>query len=323
MLSMRIFSLILLIALALPSCSRKEEGTIEASGVVEARKVEVSAEISGRIDSLFVEEGDRVEKGQVICRLNTESLELKLGEARANLKAAKASLDLVRKGAREEEIKSAEERAKQARSSLENAQSNLRRIEKLHSEGVASDSQLENARTAYEVAKASYEMALKQYELIRKGARREEIELAEANYERALSLVKLVEKQISDATVTSPIGGIVTAKFVEAGEVVKAGAPIASISDLSHLWIRIYLSERDIGKVRPGDEVIVRVDSFPGRDFKGRVEYISPEAEFTPKIVQTKDTRVKLVFAVKVGVDNPDLALKVGLPADVLIKTVE
>ncbi len=317
-----IFTLFLIVPV-LSSCNGRERTAIESTGVVEAREVEVSAEISGKVDSIFVEEGNRVEKGEVICKLNTESLELKLMEARANLRAAKAQLDLVRKGAREEEIKSAGENVVQARSSLENSESNLKRIERLRSEGVASESQFENARTVYEVARARYEMALKQYELIKKGARKEEIELAGANYDRALSLVKLVEKQISDATVTSPIYGIVTTKFIEAGEIARVGTPLVTVSDLSRLWIRIYLSEKDVGRVKPGDEVVVRVDSFPGRDFRGRVEYISPEAEFTPKIVQTKDTRVKLVFAVKVGVDNPDLALKVGLPADVLVKTEE
>jgi HlyD family secretion protein len=155
---------------------------------------------------------------------------------------------------------------------------------------------------------------------LRRLARPEEIQAAEARLDQARAAADLLAKTIADSTITAPAGGIVTHKAVEAGELVTPGATVVTLADLDSVYVMIYVTELEIGRIKLGDGVDVRIDAFPDKPFPGKITYISPEAEFTPKNVQTKEDRVKLVFGVKVEIENKAGLLKPGLPADAVVR---
>lgn len=175
-----------------------------------------------------------------------------------------------------------------AKASLENADLNLIRVRNLYNDGSVSKKELDNAQAVYRVSKADLD---------------------------------LITADIENALVYSPVDGTVLQKNLEIGETAFPGSSILTIADLRHVYIKIYVDEKKLGLVKLGMKAAVHVDSFPGKDFTGRVSVISQEAEFTPKTIQTKDERVKLMFAVKINLDNPDEALKPGMPADAVIYT--
>lgn len=312
----------LLVWLLLNSCSGgkgDKDLKIYASGVVEAREVIVSSEVSGRIIELNFDEGSRVDSGFVLCRVDTEMIYQRYLEAKSQVEALLLQYQLLLKGARREEIEAMERAVERARVNFENTKKHFERIKKLYEENVATQEQFDNARTLYESSKSQYEEAVKKLEILKSGAREEEIKIAFANYQRALAQMKSVELQIKKSKILSPISGFVTTKFVELGEFVSPGVPIAKISNLDEVYIRIYLPESELGFVKLGDSVDVKIDSYPKRVFKGMVVFVSPRAEFTPKNVQTKEERTKLVYAVKVKVRNEKGIFKPGMPADVEI----
>ncbi|CUU04134.1 HlyD family secretion protein [Candidatus Thermokryptus mobilis] len=312
----------LLVWLLLNSCSGgkgDKDLKIYASGVVEAREVIVSSEVSGRIIELNFDEGSRVDSGFVLCRVDTEMIYQRYLEAKSQAEALLLQYQLLLKGARREEIEAMEQAVERARVNFENTKKHFERIKKLYEENVATQEQFDNARTLYESSKSQYEEAVKKLEILKSGAREEEIKIAFANYQRALAQMKSVELQIKKSKILSPISGFVTTKFVELGEFVSPGVPIAKISNLDEVYIRIYLPESELGFVKLGDSVDVKIDSYPKRVFKGMVVFVSPRAEFTPKNVQTKEERTKLVYAVKVKVRNEKGIFKPGMPADVEI----
>ena len=312
----------LLVWLLMNSCSGgkgDKDLKIYASGVVEAREVIVSSEVSGRIIELNFDEGSRVDSGFVLCRVDTEMIYQRYLEAKSQAEALLLQYQLLLKGARREEIEAMEQAVERARVNFENTKKHFERIKKLYEENVATQEQFDNARTLYESSKSQYEEAVKKLEILKSGAREEEIKIAFANYQRALAQMKSVELQIKKSKILSPISGFVTMKFVELGEFVSPGVPIAKISNLDEVYIRIYLPESELGFVKLGDSVDVKIDSYPKRVFKGMVVFVSPRAEFTPKNVQTKEERTKLVYAVKVKVRNEKGIFKPGMPADVEI----
>ena len=179
--------------------------------------------------------------------------------------------------------------------------------------------QRDDAEARFVVAQAQDASAKEALAKLRRLARPEEIGAAEARLAQAVAAADLLRKTIADGTVVSPVAGIVTRRPVEAGELVSPGATVLTISELDRVHVMLFVTEKELGRVRLGGEADVTIDAAPGRVFKGRVTYISPEAEFTPKNIQTKEDRVKLVFGVKVEIPNPDGALKPGLPADAVI----
>lgn len=176
--------------------------------------------------------------------------------------------------------------------------------------------QLEETNTRYEVTKAQYNSAKENYSKIKNLARPEEIAQAKANYEKADAASKLIEKNIRDCFVTSPIKGTVVKSYIEKGETVSMLSSLAKITDLSIVELVIYVPENVLGKIKTGQKAEITTDSYAGKVYEGKVIFISPEAEFTPKNIQTKDERTKLVFAVKIEVPNPNNELKAGMPAD-------
>jgi HlyD family secretion protein len=307
--------------LALVSCAgNNARGVISASGTIEAVDVNVASKVSGQLQSLLVDEGTKVKPGDTLAVVDHASLDIQLRQAEAGVDLARAQLVLLRNGARREDIQQAEEALKQAQASLKVAADDARRMGELARTGSVTPKQKEDADARLTVAQAQESAAREALAKIRRLARPEEIQAAEARLAQAVAAADLLRKTIADCTITAPAGGVVTHKAVEAGELVAPGSTVVTLSELDSVYVMIYVTEKEMGRVRLGDSAEVKIDAFPNRVFSGKVTYISPEAEFTPKNVQTKEDRVKLVFGVKVEIENKDGLLKPGLPADAAIR---
>ena len=302
-------------------CNRDSSNLIESTGTVEATEVDIRSEASGKILALYFDEGAWVKKGDVIAEIDHEKLDIELAQAKARLAETEAQLTLLIKGLRDKEVERARETLLESKVLLKDNKREYTRIQKLYEEEVVDLGSRDKAEAAYEAAQKRYEIAKKNYEIALEGSRKEEIQAGEAVKEAAEAQVKLIERRIEDATVTIPIDGVISERYVELGELMSVGSLIATVIDLKHVWVMAYVSEKNLGKVKLGQQGKIMVDSFPHKEFIGKVTYISPEAEFTPKNIQTKEERVKLVFGVKIEVDNPDQELKPGMPADAVIET--
>ncbi|MGE5438283.1 MAG: HlyD family secretion protein [Bacteroidota bacterium] len=296
------------------------KNTIDASGTIEATNVTVSSKVAGQIQKIYKDEGDNVKAGDTLLTIDHDLLSIQLDQAAAGRDFAQAQLKLLQKGARKEDISQADENVKQAQINLDMAQRDKDRMSKLYESKSVTKKQYEDALAKYQLTQAQYGAAQDNLAKMKNFARPEEIRQAEANLEKAAASVELLKKNIQDSYVTSPINGTLVKKFVEAGETVGPNSSLLRVSDLKVVDLIIYVSEEELGRVKLGQKAEVSVDAFKNKTFEGKVIYISPEAEFTPKNIQTKDERTKLVFAVKIEIKNPDSELKAGMPADAVIK---
>jgi HlyD family secretion protein len=240
--------------------------------------------------------------------------------ARAQLDQARAHLADLEAGARPEEIRQAELAVKQAKANQEGAKLALDSAREAYRDRISSKSQYDTARANYEAALAQTRAARAQLDLLLAGTRPEDLRAAQKQVEQAQATLRFFRAQFNNAFIYAPTGGVITTKVAELGETVAPGAPIAVLSDLDHVWLRVYVPENVYGKVKIGQRADITVDSAPHRVFRGTVVEIASEAEFTPKNVQTEQERVKLVFGVKITLDNRDHLLKPGMPADAVIK---
>ena len=312
--------LLIIIAILL-GCSPNNSGIVESTGSLEATQIDIRSEVGGRILKLHYDEGDRVRPGDILAEIDHEKLDYELSNAQARVKELEARLLLLLRGFRDEEVQKAKEALLQAEAQLQESQRDFERVKKLFKEGVASDNTRDVAETTYTVSLKRYEMAKKDYEIFLDGYRTEEVAAAQAAKESAEASVQLIKRKIRDATITSLAAGVVSERYVEHGEIVSSGSLLFSLIDLQDLWIMAYVSEKNLGHVKLGQKGYVFIDSFPQKKFSGTVTFISPEAEFTPKNIQTKEERVKLVYGVKLNLQNEEELLKPGMPADVSIET--
>jgi HlyD family secretion protein len=296
----------------------KKEGNdfIKVSGNIETTEVNVGFKISGRIVSRFFEEGDWVDQGKVLAKLDDEDLRNRLEVARATLMSAQARLSKLLAGSRPEEIREAEAAVNQAKSDLENKRSHYERMKPLFERGVIPRDTLDNAEAAFKIAKAAFERAMETYLLVKEGPRKEDIDDARAQVEQTRATVKLNETQLGYTTLYSPISGVVLVKSGEIGEVVNPGTSIVTLADIENVWLKAYIPETDLSKIKWGQEVLVTTDLRPKKEYKGKISFISSQAEFTPKSIQTEKERVTLVYRIKVDIQNRDRELKPGMPAD-------
>ena len=312
---------LILIALAGLACSSKAaKGVITASGTIEAIEVDVASKVTGQILELAVDEGARVKAGDLLATVDHATADIQLRQAEAGVRLADAQLALLVKGSRSEDIRQSEAALEQAQATLKVASDDARRMRELALTGSVTPKQREDADARLTVAEAQAKAASETLSKVRRLARPEEIQAAEARSAQARAAADLLAKTIADCAITAPAGGIVTHKAVEAGELVTPGSTIVTLTELDSVYVMIYVTEMEMGRIKLGDGVEVRIDAFPNKVSPGKVTYISPEAEFTPKNVQTKEDRVKLVFGIKVEIENKDGFLKPGLPADALIR---
>lgn len=293
--------------------------TIEESGTIEATNVVISSQVAGTILDIKVEEGGDVEKGDTLLIIDSEKYGFMLQQAEAAKTAAEAKLQLMKKGARKEDLEAAEQKQIQAKANFDRTGKDKQRFDELYKTGSVTQKQFDDISTAYEVAEAQFKAADAAYMKLKKLFRPEEIQQAQANLNAAESQLGLAEKNYKDCFVISPVSGTVVTSYMEEGETALPQSSLIKIANLKKMEIVIYVSEVDLGKVKLGQKAGINVDTYPDRTYEGKVKYISPEAEFTPKNIQTKDERTKLVFAVKLNVANPQLELKSGMPADVKI----
>jgi HlyD family secretion protein len=306
---------------------------IRVSGNVEATEVHTAAEVAGRIVELRVDEGDRIEAGGVIARLDTEDTMLQIARMRADRATAVAQLRLLEAGSRAEDIRQARAQVDAATSDaaavdaeVKAAQLDLDRFQALLTANAGSVKQRDDAQARVDTATArqragqdrvrSAQEALARLEA---GTRPEEIQTARARVASSDAQIAVLEKSVRDANVISPISGIVTQKLVDAGEIVARGTPLVVITDLDHAWANLFVPEPMIPRVAIGQAATVLTDAG-GQGLEGKVTFVSPRAEFTPRNVQTAEERSKLVYKIKVTVDNSAGILKLGMPVDAELK---
>ena len=324
-------SFIILVAFALvPACAEKPpDNTIRVSGHVEATEVHVSAEVGGRIVDLKVDEGARVASGDVIATLDTRDTELQIQRAKADRAAALAQLRLLEAGSRVEDIRQAQAQVEAAQADattieaeLKSAQLDLDRFEKLLEANAGSAKQRDDAKARVDVARERQRAARERERAskevlarLQKGSRPEEIDAGRARLAAADAQIAVLEKAVHDAGVVAPVPGVITQKLVDAGEIVMRGTPLVVITDLDHAWANLFVPEPAIPRVKLGQPATVHTDAG-GQPLSGKVTFISPKAEFTPRNVQTAEERSKLVYRIKVSVDNRAGVLKSGMPVD-------
>ncbi len=299
--------------------ARPVDGSIRLSGNVEVTEVDASFRIGGRLIEVNAEEGDTVTSGEIIARVDTEELQREV-EMRAAEAAAQAATVLeLSRGNQPQEIAAGLALLNAAEAEVKRLEPDAARQKELFEEEVISRREYEATEAAYLAAVARRREAAERLALLRQGPRTERIAAAQARETQALEALALARTRLGFATLASPLAGVVLARKAEPGEFVAVGAPVLSLADLSKVWIRAFLNEPDLARVRVGSPVTVTVDGLPGRSFRGRLDVISSQAEFTPKTVQTDAERVKLVYRVKITLENPDGILKPGMPADAVI----
>lgn len=305
--------------LLLPGCVNNDVTIIEASGTIEGVYVTLSAKTGGDIKSFFKDEGMNVNIGDTILIVDHKMLQFQLQQAEAVIMGAKAQLKLLKTGARKEDIKQAEALLNQSKVTYESALTDKERMKNLYETKSINLKQYEDAVTRYKITLAQYNSARENHNKIKQLARPEEITQSEANLSKAIAAADIIRKNINDCFVKSPIKGIISKKYIERGEFALPASSLVKISRLDNVELIIYVSTEELGYVKPGMKADVTVDTFKDKIFPGKVIYISPEAEFTPRNIQTKDERTKLVFAVKIKIPNPDYELKPGMPADAVL----
>lgn len=302
-----------------PWAVQPDESTVFASGTVDATEIAASFRVPGMLFKRPVDEGSRVKAGELLAALDERETVARLDQAEAAQQAAQARLKDLEQGYRPQEIAEARAQVEQARANAANLEEEARRSEALFSGGATSQQRRDKDRTAATVADQQLNATQERLKLLQSGYRPETLNAARAQFEEAKAAVAAARVALEDLQVTSPVEGVVTRKHAEVGETLGAGRPVVTVTDISRPWVRVYIPENQIGKVHLGATAKIKVDTFPDREFDGRVSYVSSQAEFTPKNVQTQEERVKLVFAVNVTLDNRDGALKPGMPADVTI----
>ncbi len=311
------------------ACGRgTTEAPARASGYVEATEVRVAPQVGGRLTAVAFAEGDRVEKGALLARLDTADAELAVRRAEADSDQALAARKLLEAGARGEDVRqaraqaeSAQADARAAEAELAAASADLQRFEALLEANAGSRKQRDDAATRREIAAARVTAARERARAasegvarLRAGARAEEIAGARARVSSAEALIATLQKSLADAVLLSPVSGVVTAKLADAGEMLAPRSPVAAITDIDHAWANVYVDEPVVPRLRLGQPVTLVTDA--GHRLQGSITFISPRAEFTPRNVQTAEERSKLVYRIKVSVDNRQGVLKPGMPVE-------
>lgn len=347
---------------------RRDRDAIRVSGNIEVTDTDVSFKIAGRVAVRPVDEGQLVNRGALVARLDTSDLEVDVAIRQAEQRAYEASLAELLAGSRPEEIASARAAAEKARASLAellagsrpqeiaeaeaqlasaradeaDKKADYQRYEQLVSRGSVTAAEFDARKSDYAVAaaevrrseehlklvkegprreqidqaRAALAQAEAQSALVRNGPRRETIDAARARVEQAKASLAQAETQLGNATLLAPMTGVVLSKNIEPGEFVAPGTPVVTVGDLANVWLRAYVNETDLGRVKVGQPARVSTDTYPGKVYRGHVAFLASQAEFTPKNVQTDKERVKLVYRVKIEIPNPHMELKPGMPAD-------
>ncbi|SHK28783.1 HlyD family secretion protein [Tepidibacter formicigenes] len=327
------FLLVSLIVLFLTGCM-KESKDLTYTGTIEADEIDISSEVSGTLQKLFIEEGKEIKKGEKIAKIDTTSLNLKLKEAKARLNSANAQLKDISNGTRIEEVKKAKASLESIEALLEGAKSkydylskNYDDLKNLYENDAVSEKKLEEAKTLVDQSLSNFKNLQKQYDqgkvnldFLLKGPTGEKIKIAQSEVERVNASIELLQYQISKGEIYSPIDGVVQNINYNENEFIQNGANIANILDLNNKWIKIYIPEKELHRISLNQELNINVDYLENEKIKGKVVYISPKAEFTPKNVESKENKEEMVFEVKIKIIKDSDLLKPGMFADVKLE---
>ena len=295
-----------------------DELSLKLYGNVDVRQISLAFERAGRILDVLVEEGDRVEKGQLLARMDVRSLQLQSRKLEAEIAAQEQNLLKMRNGSRPEEIRRAEAVLKSAEASLVQARRNDSRMEKLRAQNSISQQERENAQTALRVAIAQKDEAKQALALLRAGFRAEDRAMAAAQLDASRASLDMVRHDISQGELFAPTTAVVSSRLLEPGDMAASNSPVLQLSLTSPKWIRAYASETQLGRIRHGMPVSIQTDSFP-EAIMGQVGYISPTAEFTPKSVQTEELRTTLLYEIRIVTNDTQDRLRLGMPVTVFL----
>jgi len=290
------------------------------SGNIEAHESLVGVKVAGRIVELPVEEGQQVVQGALLARLDDADFKQRVRIDEANVHVRDSNLELVQAGTRHQEVKAAQQTMIDAETDLQQKKLDNDRAQQLFAKDELSAQDRDRALTAVKRAEAIFSAAQQRYNEAAEGSREEEIAVARANFNQASANLGLSQVNLSYTVLHAPADGVVTVRQAELGEVVSPGAPVVTLSDLDHIWLRAYIAETDLGRIAWGQNATITTDTYPGKLYHGRISFISSTAEFTPKSVQTTKERVTLVYRIKIDIDNPNHELKPGMPADARIE---
>jgi HlyD family secretion protein len=289
---------------------------IALSGNIEAHESLVSFKVQGRIVALPVEEGQQVAQGALLAQLEDADLKQRVRIDEATVEVRKSNLALTLAGTRVQEIRASQQAVADAQADLDEKKLDNQRAEALYAKDEISAQDRDLAATALKRSDATLKADEQRYNEALEGSRKEDIAIAEANLNQADADLGLSRIDVNYTTLRAPSTGVITVRQAELGEVVSPGSPVVTLADLDHIWLRAYIAETDLGRIHWGQDATITTDTYPGKQYHGRISFISPDAEFTPKSVQTYKERVTLVYRIKIDIDNPNHELKPGMPAD-------
>jgi HlyD family secretion protein len=301
-----------------PRLTRKpaDANQLTLSGNIEAHESLVSFKVQGRLVDLPVEEGQQVAQGDLLARLEDADYRQKVRIDEATVRVRESNLALQLAGTRGQEIRASQQTTLDVEADLEQKKVDDERAQRLFAKDEISAQDRDLAATALKRAEASFKAAQQRTNEAEEGSRKEDIAIARANLNEANAGLGLSRVNLGYTTLRAPSSGVITVREAELGEVVSPGTPVITLADLDHIWLRAYIAETDMGKIHWGQQVKITTDTYPGKQYSGRISFISSTAEFTPKSVQTYQERVTLVYRIKIDIDNPSHELKPGMPAD-------
>jgi len=288
-------------------------------GNVDIRQVQLAFNDSERIVALHAQEGDHVQTGQLLATLDTRRFASGVADGEARVAAQRQIVARLEAGNRPQEIAKAKAEMEAARADFENAQLNYGRITNLVAQTVETPQRLDSARAALEVARARLAAAKETYDLMVLGPRQEDIAAAQATLRSLEAQLDLAQQNLANAKLDAPTNGVIENRLLELGDMASPQKPVFTLALDDPVWVRAYVPETDLGRIRLGLGATITTDSFPGKQYDGWIGYISPTAEFTPKSVETAEVRTKLVYQVRIFARNPQGELRLGMPAAVTI----
>ncbi|MGO4725393.1 MULTISPECIES: secretion protein HlyD [unclassified Inquilinus] len=296
-----------------------QSDTLTLYGNVDIRQAELGFRVSGKLAEMRLEEGEAVTAGTVLARLDDRPFQDSLQAARASLAARQADLDKLVAGPRAAEIAQGRATVAERQADLENTELALARTQQLRQGGNAPQSTLDQTQADRDMARAKLDSAKQALDLLLEGNRAEDIAAGRANLASAQADLATAETALADATLKAPADGIILSRVTEPGAILATSSVAYVLSLTKPVWVRAYVAEPDLGRIHPGLEVQVVTDTRPDRPYRGRVGFVSPVAEFTPKTVQTPELRTDLVYRMRIVVDDADEGLRQGMPVTIRI----
>ncbi len=288
-------------------------------GNVDIREAQLAFNAAEHIQEILVQEGDRVHQGQLLARLHATRLQAALDQAKAALDAQRQVVARMEAGSRPEEIARGRAQLAAAKARSRAATDTYHRLERLLDRKLVSPDDVEAARSRAEAAAHDVEAARQTLALLVAGPRKEDIAAARAELAARAAAVRLAQERLADTRLFAPADGTIRDRILEPGDMVSPQTPVLTLAFTDPVWVRAYVPEPDLGRVRPGMKADITTDSFPGKHYTGWVGYVSPTAEFTPKNVETPELRTRLVYQARIYACNPAGELRLGMPATVTI----